>query len=296
LTQTDAVRLYRRTLALLMWGRGSSVTAIAMMLQVQRQSLYNWLASYTSTSDPTCLRDALRSGRPPRWTSHTETLLADAIALTPDQLGYLAVTWTVPLLQDHLEGISTTRFSDDTIRRALHRLGYVWKRYRYVLDEDEDLEKKRHIRAQLRALPARSVVLAQDETDLLLFAPLRSGWAGRGEAAEVRLSGWNAREVIFGALKSENWSSAVSGALPSAGERLSSISRIDPSSLSCLAGDNACGRRSQPYSEDKCGGSETSEYEIDLAAQACAQAEPDGHTVGPSQRCSMCQQTVCLLG
>ncbi len=142
LIQTDDVRLYRRTLALLMWGRGSSVTEIASLLQVRRQSVYNWLASYTTSCDPARLRDAMRSGRPPRWTSETEALLADTIAVPPDQLGYLAVNWTVPLLQDHLERVCRTRFSDDTIRRALHHLGYVWKRYRYVLDEDPDLEKK----------------------------------------------------------------------------------------------------------------------------------------------------------
>lgn len=142
LLQTDDVRLYRRTLALLMWGRGSSVTEIANLLQVRRQSVYNWLASYTTTSDPACLRDAVRSGRPRRWTSQTQAFLADTIATPPDQHGYLAVNWTVPLLQDHLERESSTRFSDDTIRRALHRLGYVWKRYRYVLDPDPDLEKK----------------------------------------------------------------------------------------------------------------------------------------------------------
>jgi DDE superfamily endonuclease len=44
------------------------------------------------------------------------------------------------------------------------------------------------------------VVLAEDETDLLLFPPLRSGWALRGQAAEVHLSGWNARRVVFGAM------------------------------------------------------------------------------------------------
>jgi len=44
------------------------------------------------------------------------------------------------------------------------------------------------------------VVLAEDETDLLLFPPLRAGWARRGEVAEVRLSGWNARQVVFGAM------------------------------------------------------------------------------------------------
>jgi len=142
LTQADDVRLYRRTLGLLMWGRGTSVTEIATLLQVRRQSVYNWLATYTTTSDPARLCDAVRSGRPPRWTSETEALLADAMAVPPDQLGYLAVNWTVPLLQDHLERACDLRFSDDTIRRALHHLGYVWKRYRYVLNEDPDLEKK----------------------------------------------------------------------------------------------------------------------------------------------------------
>jgi DDE superfamily endonuclease len=60
--------------------------------------------------------------------------------------------------------------------------------------------KKRRIRRQIRALPRRSVVLAQDETDLLLFPPLRAGWSKRGDVAKVWLSGRNARRVIFGAM------------------------------------------------------------------------------------------------
>ena len=43
-------------------------------------------------------------------------------------------------------------------------------------------------------------MLAQDETDLLLFPPLRSAWSKRGEDAKVWLSGRNARRVIFGAM------------------------------------------------------------------------------------------------
>jgi hypothetical protein len=43
-------------------------------------------------------------------------------------------------------------------------------------------------------------VLAQDETDLMMFPPLRAGWSLKGEPAEVRISGWNARRVIFGAM------------------------------------------------------------------------------------------------
>jgi hypothetical protein len=49
-------------------------------------------------------------------------------------------------------------------------------------------------------LRPRSVLLAEDETDLLLFPPLRAGWSLRGKPKEVRLSGRNARRVVFGAM------------------------------------------------------------------------------------------------
>ncbi len=44
------------------------------------------------------------------------------------------------------------------------------------------------------------MVLAEDETDLLLFPPLRAAWSPRGQAKQVVLSGRNARRTIFGAL------------------------------------------------------------------------------------------------
>ncbi len=43
-------------------------------------------------------------------------------------------------------------------------------------------------------------MLARDETDLMMFPPLRAGWAPRGEPAKVHISGRNARRVIFGAM------------------------------------------------------------------------------------------------
>jgi hypothetical protein len=43
------------------------------------------------------------------------------------------------------------------------------------------------------------VVLAQDETDRLLFPPWRAPWSRRGAVARVWLSGRHARRVLFGA-------------------------------------------------------------------------------------------------
>jgi transposase len=49
-------------------------------------------------------------------------------------------------------------------------------------------------------LPPRGVALAEDETDLRLFPPLRAGWARRGRPAPVPISGGNAKRVLFGAI------------------------------------------------------------------------------------------------
>jgi transposase len=61
-------------------------------------------------------------------------------------------------------------------------------------------KKKEVIEQTVRRLPRRHVLLIEDETDLLLFPPLRSMWARRGEPARVLLNGWNAHRVVFGCM------------------------------------------------------------------------------------------------
>ena len=58
---------------------------------------------------------------------------------------------------------------------------------------------KRRLRRALAADP-RAVALFVDETILRQFPPLRAKWAWRGRQAEVRVTGQNAKRVLFGAL------------------------------------------------------------------------------------------------
>jgi hypothetical protein len=44
------------------------------------------------------------------------------------------------------------------------------------------------------------VILFEDETTLRWFPPLRGMWAPRGEQAEVRITGQNAKRVLFGTI------------------------------------------------------------------------------------------------
>lgn len=200
LHQTHDVRVYKRTLAVLGCGRGKGVMEVARSLQVTRQSVHNWVSRYRRQSDAAALADAPKSGRPRKADDAAETLLQALMIIPPERCGYHATNWTVPLLRQQVRQNLGIQCSQVTIRRCLHRLGYVWKRPRYVLAPDPQREKKRQIRRVLRRLPKRSVVLIEDETDLLLFPPLRAMWSPRGVPAQVMLSGWNAKRVVFGCM------------------------------------------------------------------------------------------------
>lgn len=142
LKATQDARVYRRTLAVLEVAQGRPIAHVAESLGVSRESIYNWLDAYGTSRDPRELWDAERSGGPSLWTEDTREALKVLLRQTPDELGYYALNWTVPLLQEQLRESTGVRFSDDTVRRELRRLGYVWKRGRYELAPDPELEKE----------------------------------------------------------------------------------------------------------------------------------------------------------
>ena len=98
LKETPDAHLYRRTLALLEVGRGQSIAQVAETLGVTRQSVYNWIASYVPAHDPHALQDEPRSGRPSFWTEDHQVVLRWLRDHPPDEFGYFAGDWTVPLL------------------------------------------------------------------------------------------------------------------------------------------------------------------------------------------------------
>lgn len=185
LKATSDARTYRRTLAVLELDRGRSAVEIAAMLGVTRQSVHNWAAAFAHESDPTVLRDQDRSGRPPLLDEQTEGLLPSLMGQSPQDLGFPHVDWTVPLLLQELERGLGLRPSDETVRRGLRRLGYVWKRPRYVFDPDPEREKKTadspadsgFAAAERRAGPGRD---RPDDVSAVAGRLVAEGRTGRG--------------------------------------------------------------------------------------------------------------------
>jgi len=142
LRQASDARTYRRVLAMLEYDRGEPVSAIAELLNVSRQSVYAWIARFQERGGAAGMSTAPRSGRPARAGKTFDVLLRTLLMLSPERFGYHATHWTVRLMRDQLWRDTGEKFSDDTIRRGLHRLGFVWKRPRYVLEPDPEREKK----------------------------------------------------------------------------------------------------------------------------------------------------------
>jgi len=148
-------RLFRRTLAVLEVAQGASVASVARRLGVTPRAIYYWIGSYTGDHDPAALRDRDRSGRPALLTEEDRDLLRELLlGRSPQDLGYFATEWTAPLLQDHLARRTGRRPSDDTVRRALQRQGFVWKRSRYALDPDPELWGKKAADSPANPAPA----------------------------------------------------------------------------------------------------------------------------------------------
>src|SRR5947209_5118319 len=136
LRRADEASYYRRLSALLELDRGRSVAEVAALLRVTRQSVYNWARALAACPDPAVLQDRYGVGRPRLWTEALQALLRTGLERRPYELGYAGMNWTVPLLREYLHHEGGRWLSDDSIRRELDRLGYVGKRFRYVLPPD----------------------------------------------------------------------------------------------------------------------------------------------------------------
>jgi transposase len=125
----------RRALALLDLDAGEAPGRVAGRYRVSRSTVYEWAARWQNTDRPRDdrLRDAERSGRPPDTRDAVGAVLAELMPTAPTDHGYRHPAWTTPLLLAHLAREHGLEVSDTTVRRALHRLGYRWKRPRFVL-------------------------------------------------------------------------------------------------------------------------------------------------------------------
>ena len=135
-------RTWKRYRALLLLGDGLSFRQVAQTLGCAESSLYGWVAHWRAAGIGR-LAEGPHQGRARRLDAAADQHLQALLSRDPQQHGYAATGWTVPLLRTELAAQGWV-VADRTLRRTLKRLGYRWKRPQYVLGRPDPayLEKK----------------------------------------------------------------------------------------------------------------------------------------------------------
>jgi len=129
--QSKHVRHWKRYQAVLLRGDGMPAAVVAQTLGCSRASVSNWTTAWRAAG-VVGVREGGHPGAARRLDTAGEQRLLEVVTSDPQAAGYASTGWTVPLLRTELAR-GGWRASGRTIRRTLHRLGWVWKRPRLVL-------------------------------------------------------------------------------------------------------------------------------------------------------------------
>jgi transposase len=130
-TAEARVRVWRRYRAVLLLADGLAPPAVAATLGCSASSVSGWAARWRQLGLGG-LREGDHGGGRPRLGAAGEDLLATLLGQDPQARGHRATGWTVPLLVGELRAAGYGP-SERTVRRVLHRLGWRWKRPKFVL-------------------------------------------------------------------------------------------------------------------------------------------------------------------
>jgi transposase len=203
MTRQEVGRVAERARMIPLSARGFTVQDIMAVFEVVDETLYKWLDRFEAEG-PGGLLDRERSGRPPEIDGDALEELERLVETSPLDEGYEFTTWTTPLLRSHLKERMGIEVSDDTVRRTLDRLEFVWRRPRWHVESEDPAFEQRMAAIEAAVAEAGSsesvTVLFEDETDVRRLPPLRAMWTRRGEQARVPVPSTNAKFALYGVL------------------------------------------------------------------------------------------------
>ncbi len=116
-----------RALAILWFDEGKTEAEIANLLFISARNVRRWIRRYRENGI-LGLHDGKRTGRPRKADENVEKAVDDLMKKKPEEVGYKSGFWISGLLCLHLFTIFGFLLSGNTVRRVLHRLGYVFRR------------------------------------------------------------------------------------------------------------------------------------------------------------------------
>lgn len=162
LTKTDAdPRVRRRAQAILLASEGHPLSEVARLLHTAAQRVRVWGERFAREGRDG-LADRPRGGRPPKLDERDRAFLEWALDQGPQAYGLPVTVWSIRDLQALLARERGVEVSVYTVHRAVHELGFRYRRPRHDLTHRQDAEAVASAKRVLEWLQKKALLRPDD--------------------------------------------------------------------------------------------------------------------------------------
>ena len=148
---TTSADVFRNCLIILLSHSKDTIASIAKRLGCSTDTVVRVRRLYRK-GGVEALRPVKPPGRPGKATPEFLRRMKQAVQSNPLTLGYGFSTWSVVRLAAHLAKVTGIRFSDDQLRRLLHRQGFSVQRPKHTMKGKRDEAAYHKAKGELMAL------------------------------------------------------------------------------------------------------------------------------------------------
>lgn len=199
------VRLIKRIHALLHLASGTTIAAVAELLNLGEQTVRDSLAALLQRGLASLVyRQA--PGRPPKLTKTQRRELADLITAGPEAAGYATGCWTAVLLQDLIGRRFGVADHPHYLCQLLKTLGFSFQKARFVSDHLNEAARRVWLEQTWPpivrlARQRRALILFGDEASFAQWGTVSYTWAPKGQQPTVKTSGKRKAYKVFGLIE-----------------------------------------------------------------------------------------------
>lgn len=147
------------------------------------------------------LKSKKQKGNDPKLSAGQKAELKELVEQSPRDKGYPFSNWNAKSLKAVIQDLFRISVSQETVRRTLHSLGFVWKKpeHRFVLSNKGEKEKfRKKVERAIQRRKPNEVILFEDEVTARQHPTLTNTWILRGMRKFIGTFGNHAKRNAFG--------------------------------------------------------------------------------------------------
>jgi len=193
-----------KALMVLLSSEGKSPQEIGKLLQRNPHTVRDWLKRYKNEGIEGFKR-LTSPGRPADKRNSGNAVILEIIDKNPSEYGFHANSWTARLIVEYLKAERGMTISVDTVKRALKKMGYSFKRPTKAVPADTLTEEEKRTAVQDLITEIESSIqqnipyeiFSIDESHFSTDPYMSRGWIRRGEKKTSLVSQTRSKNAVW---------------------------------------------------------------------------------------------------